>query len=717
MSDTNPYTQKQDVYEEAFTELYVADTEFEELNLDLTDDQLDKMLIQSLEADRDHWNKKPWNLQETDVKNTDFLFGDQLNDKDYLKTETKIVDNRLFSSTRAILSYATGQLAKPEIIPSKGDNVVVNGARETGTALYQHATDEQVDFKVRAAVMNLISRKRGYLKLRWDENIGLNGDIVTEVCNPEDIIICRYAGYMHNPSKIYHRLRCTIAELCAKFPDSADEINNAYSIRRGVYTQTSRMITYFECWFTYIGGDGRPKEGVCWFIHEKKLILDKMANPNWVYMKSHKKEQEANVMSSPPKPFVSFNYINSGHSFIDETCLIEQAMPLQIALNKRLRQINENADYVNGRWVADKNAFSQEDARNLINKGAKTVAMVDFKKSGANPLQNVAPQALPNYVENTVEDYRMEIDGMMGTPSQFKGDNPQSMNTLGRDMMIKQQAGALQDDLVRSIAMAMEQYYTILLQMMRVNYTDDYWFQVKGGDGKYEFILLNGEKLDSNVKVSIQTDSTLPIDKMSIRNMAMELWSSGQAIDYKTLMEDLGLPNPDIRAERYLKSHIDPINYLKSVQMGQVNTDAESDIQLLILNKQPEERDNYDEDYFNYFNDFMASNRFAKLQQNNIAAAQRITAFLIQTQHVMMQSVNLQDSMQPKVVLDAAGISNAPMPMPIPKTSVRIQGAVDPGQSAQLAGVQPDQASPAQSPIAQQGQQAQQQASPPVPTQ
>ncbi len=677
----NPYSQQQDVYQEAFTELYPQDTEYEELDLTMSDADLDKMLINSLEADRDHWNKAPWNLQDTDVDNTAFLLGDQLNEKDFLKNDTKYKDNRIFSSTRAILSYATGQLAKPDITPSKGDEIYLKGARDIGAALYQHSADEKVEHKVRATVLNLISRKRGYLKLRWDPNIGLNGDVVTEVCNPEDIIICRYAGYLQNPSKIYHRIRCSVDELCARFPDKAMEIKEAFSIRRGVYSQTSRMVTHFECWFTYNDGEGKPKEGVCWFIQEKHLILDKMPNPNWVYLKSPKKEKQANVTSLPPKPFVAFNYINTGHSYIDETCLVEQAKPLQEMLNKRLRQIGENADYVNGRWVYSKKAFNQEDARNLINKGARTLAGVD-REDVSNSLINIAPNQLGAWVENTVMDARNEIDGMMGTPSQFKGSDPTNNDTLGRDLMIKQQAGALQDDLVRCIAMGMEDYYRLKLQMFRVYYTDDYWFQCKGGDGKYEFILLNGNKFDSNVKVSVQTDSTLPLDKSAIRATALELWKAGNAIDYRTLMEDLGLPNPDIRAERYLKSNIDPVAYLRSIEMDQINAAAESDIMLLTANKVPEERDDYDQEYFDYFNKFMASNRFAKLQAKDPKAAQRITAFLMATQHAMMQSLLLQESIAPPPQVTIPGDPNAPN--------------ASPGQSAPPP--QPGQSQPPQAP-------------------
>ena len=685
MADTNPYSQSQDVYAQSFTELYQGDVEYQALNLDMDDSDLDKMLVSSLEEDRAHWNQKPWNLQEIDVKNTAFLFGDQLNDKDFLKTDTRYIDNRLFSSSRAILSYATAQLAKPEITPSKGDAIDLKGARDIGAALYQHALDEKVDFKVRSAVLNLISRKRGYLKLRFDPNLGMNGDIVTEVCNPEDVIISRFAGYLQNPDKVYQRIRCTVQELCSRFPDKDAEIKAAFSIERGVYTQMSRMVEYFECWFTFTNSSGVPDEGVCWFIHEKKLILDKMLNPNWIRFKSRKKELQANVTSIPPKPFVAFNYINTGHSYIDETCLIEQALPLQVALNKRLRQVGENADYVNGRWVANKDALTQEDARNAVNKGSRTVLMASRKATGAAPvLENIAPQALPAYVVETIFDYRNEIDGMMGTPSQFKGDQPASKDTLGRDLMIKQQAGALQDDLVRAIAASMETYYTLLLQMMRVYYTDDYWFQTRGGDGKYEFILINGDKLDSNVKVSVQTDSTLPLDKASIRATAMQLWQAGNAIDYKQLMEDLGLPNPDIRAERYLQQMTNPADYLNSIKSDDIDSDARSDIDLLIMNKTPEERNDYSQAYFDYFNKFVSSNEFAKLQGKDPKAAQRIVMFITAIQHAMMQSLNLQESLQPEPQVD-------------PVTGQPVQNV---GQSPQQPGVPaPAQPNPGMQPV------------------
>lgn len=644
----SPFQQQTDVYTDAFSQNDLQDQPLESLDITLSDAELDKMLVSSLETDREYWNKKPFSLKDTDIENTNFLLGDQLDDTEFLKNDSRFVDNRLFTSVRAILSYATAQLAKPEITPSRGDDVYLKGAQDIQSCLFEHAKDNNVDQKARSAVLNLITRKRGFLKLRFDPDAGVDGDIVTELVNPEDIIISREAAYLGNPNKIYHRIGCTIDQLVSRFPEKKDEIFTAYGIQRGVYSQVSRFVYYYECWFTYKEQDNPPKEGVAWFVPDKHIILGKMPNPNWVYYKSTKKEKQANVTSMPPKPFITFNYINTGRSYIDETCLVEQALPMQKMLNKRGRQIWENADYVNGRWVASKKSFNQEDAHKLINKGAKTVALVD-SDDVSKSLVNVASAPLPSYVESTLYDARNEIDQIMGTPAIFKGSQPDRKDTLGRDLLVNQQAGALQDDLVRAISSSMTQYYKILLQMMRVYYTEDHWFQIKGTDGKYEFLFLNGDKIDTEVKIGVETDSTLPLDKQSQRSIAMQLWQAGNAIDIKSLYTMLGLPDADSLAEKYLESHINPQGYLESIKTNAIDTDAESDIQLIIAGKQPEERDDYSQGYFDYFNKYISSNRFSKLADEKPQVAIKIQSFLAAVQHIIMQSMELRDSMQPEV--------------------------------------------------------------------
>lgn len=696
----DPQTNTQNAYTEGFSNLYLPEEILEVFNLTLDDDKLEKMLIQSLDKNVDYWNQKPWVLEKTDKENTNFLLGDQLSDEQLSASMDNEgdIDNRLFSSTRAILSYATGQLAKPEITPSKSDDENLRMARAIQDALYQHSADEHVDQKTRAAVLNLISRKRGYLKLRFDPNLGIYGDITTEVCNPEDIIIDRNAGFMQNPNAIYHRVRCSLDELVSRFPKKADEIYTLFSVKRGTYSQMSKYITYFECWFTYMDNKNKPREGVAWFLHDPSpFILDKMPNPNWVYTGDDQKDKETNVLFMPPKPFVGFNYLATGHSYIDETCLFEQARPLQRMLNQRVKQFNDNVDLMNGRWVFSKEAFSQEDATKFVNKGSKSIALVtsDDVNKAADVL---SPNVMPAEVFNSILDFRNEIDTAMGTPSIFRGQQPESQDTLGRDMMVKQQAGMLQDDLVRAVNIGMEQYYQIKLQMFRVYYTEDYWFQVKGGDGKFDFVMLNGDSIDSNVKIGVQIDSTLPVDKPSIRATAMQLWEQGQAIDYESLMKDLGLPDPELRTERYLRSKIDPIGYLHSITEQIDNNDAEVDIMLLKAGKEPQERDNYDADYLNYFNNYLTTNGFQILPQPTKLL---LTNFLQSVTQRAERTASLQES-----TLDDAGITTAPLTPPLPVRTVRenLAGTLSPQDSEQAAGIQ----QPPQSPLPQAQQTIQQ---------
>lgn len=657
MANYNPYTKPKNAYTELFQDTYIPDVEYESFNLSMTDDMLVKTLIDSLESNASFWEQKPWDLKTSDEENTNFLLGDQMDSNSLLKRGNSgtFVDNRMFSSYRAILSYATSQLAVPEITPSRGDDIYLKGAQNLQQALYQHAKDNKVEMKVRTAVGNVIVRKRGPMKLRWDASKGVHGDIVTEVVPPEDIIIDRFAQYLDNPNIIYQRIRCSIDELCARFPDKKRDILQAYSIKQARYTQRSRFVTYFEAWFTYYDPKHQPKEGVAWFIPEHKLVLDKMPNPNWIYTGDDQKDKKVNVLERPPKPYVWFNYLNTGHSYIDDTSLFEQARPLQEMLNQRGHQLNQNIDFMNGRWVADKDSFSQEDAQRFVNKGARTVAMV---KGDVNKALNVlTPNTLPAEVYNSVVDFRNEIDAAMGTPSVFKGATPDRQDTATRDLMVKQQAGLLQDDLVRCVGAGMETYYQLLVQMMRAYYTDDYWFKVRGGDGKFEFILLNGDNIDSDVRVSVEVDSTVPVDKNQIRSTALELWKAGNAIDYRTLMEDLGLPNPELRTERYMKSQLDPQGYLRAIEGSQIHDEAEADIQLLIAGKTPEERDTYDMEYINYFNQFLTTTRFAKQEQ---AAKQAIIQFLMAVQHLATQNANLQT-----LALNDADMIPLPPPAPI----------------------------------------------------
>lgn len=662
-------------------------------DLDVDDNDLIKRCVRSLNDNISHWEQRPWFLKKTDYENINYLLGEQVDEKYLLPFQTRYVDNRLFASIRAILAYATGQTAKPECLPSKTSDAAKRVARNMQSFLYQHALDHKVNDKMRLSAKNLIVRKRGALKLRFDEYYGPFGDVCTDNIDPSDVVIDRFATYGCDPNTVYFRQRCTIQELVAKFPDKENDILNFYSIVRGTYSQMSRFVTYWECWFTYYDKDKQRRQGLCWFIPDSTIVLGKMRNPNWIYTGSDKKDRIVNFTPEPIKPFVWLNYWNTGRSFIDETCLFDQAMPMQDILNKRGRQIVENADYSNPRMLVDKRVMEESDAKKFVNKHPKTIGLVDTTSSG-NDIQKAIMQIpgaqLPSFVLQDKLDARNEIDTILGTPQQFRGDQSSAAKspTLGQDLLVKNQAAALQDDIVGAINRGWEDYYIKLLQMLRVYSSDDYWIMTKGADGEYAQVTLTDDNIDTNVRLTVQVDSTLPIDRASQRQIAIQLAQMPGRLDDLSLFEMLGLPEPDKLAERVQKFNVSRLQYMESIEQQLYNAEAEADISLLIANKKPEDRDFYGEEYINYWNTFMTTNRYMKLKPQQ---QQRLQAFLHDVANKAATSESLKDSM-----LNPAGMISGMPPLPIPKETVRlnIDGTpLDPQQTAQVANVPPPQSS------------------------
>lgn len=653
------------------------------LSIDIPDDELVKRVVKTLQSSIDHWEQAPWLLSQTDRENIRYLLGDQLDEKYLLPHQARYVDNRLHAAVRAILAYATGQLAKPELLPSKTDDKYKRMAKSMEGFLYQHALDHEVNSEMRLGVKNIISRKRGCLKLRFDSDEGPFGDVCTENVDPADVVIGRYSVLGEDPGIIWHKQKSSVEEILSKFPDKKDQIFNHFGFERGTFSQMSRMETYWECWFTYFDSDSKECEAVCWFLPNSDFILDKQRNPNWIYEGDDKHQKIINLTQKPIKPFVWLNYLNTGRSFIDETCLLDQAIPMQDILNKRGRQIVENADYANPRTLIDKRVMDESDAKKFVNKAPKTIGLVDTTETGndiAKAVMQIPGQMLPSFVFEDKIDARQEIDVMMGTPSQFRGEQPTSKNpTLGQDLLVKNQASALQDDLVEVVNQAYREYYKKLLQMCTVYLDDDYWVMTKGKDGEYVQISLHDDNLDTNVRIGVQVDSTLPLDKPSQRATAIQLAQMPGRIDNRTLFEMLGLPDPEILAERAARATIDPLGYIASLEQKLFDSEAETDIGLLVAGKIPDERDDYSEGYLNHWNLFMTTNRFQKLSPQ---IQMRLQTFLQSIADKAATTEGLRSAM-----FNPAGILDAPVNPPAPKVDVRLLGQLDPAQSATKAGL------------------------------
>jgi hypothetical protein len=662
---------------------YTPDQELAQLALSMPDDKLAYMLGNSLKSSEDFWNQAPWSLEETDKQTLPYFTNVPTEDNLYTLSEDDFSDNRLMRGIRSIVAYTTARLAQPMLTSTDDDEQAQKQAQMVARALYQHSMNDQVDQKFRTMALNHLLRKRAFLKLRFDQEAGKNGDMVTEHIPPEDIILDYRSAYMGKLPVIHQRVRASLDELVSSFPGKKDELFRLFQIKQGRFSQLSREITYIETWYSYFDHTRTKKEGVThWLPGQDQLILDNEPNPNWIYTGDPEQDKLANVTAAPPKPYIFPNYLNLGRVALDETSLFNQAYPQQKLLDKRIRQYHQGVDYANGRWLADKNVLSEGEAGKMINKGPRTIGMIDNKNK--QPLDtilgNVAPKQAHPEVYQSIQDLRNEIDTLLGTNAVFNGSQTASKGTLGRDLLLNQQASSLQDDIVRSLSHAARDYYRIKLQMARVYWTDQTRIPTQGSDGSDLVLTLSGQDIDPNLTVTIDTDSMLPKNKQQISQDAKDLFIANK-LDALSAFQDMGYDDAEVRAERLYKSQTDPMGYQQSIERGLDNNQAETDINQLMHGLEPKARDHYDQDYLDYYNLFMTTPRFSKLEPQ---IQQQIVAHLTIVQQIMATQAGLQQAM-----LDEAGMQQPVLRAAVPGQQPDQPPAPDGQQQAQADISQP----------------------------
>src|SRR5207244_10647573 len=72
-----------------------------------------------------------------------------------------------------------------------------------------------------------------------------------------------------------------------------------------------------------------------------------------------------NHFHAPRIPYIFLTVFNLGRQPMDETSLITQNLPLQDLVNKRLRQIDKNADSQNGGIAVSGDHFTMDQAKQV----------------------------------------------------------------------------------------------------------------------------------------------------------------------------------------------------------------------------------------------------------------------------------------------------------------------------------------------------------------
>lgn len=542
------------------------------------------------------------------------LQGMHLAENKLYRHQTPFIDNEIFVGIDAILSYVCAQTPRAEVYPAsdKTDSIVL--AQNLEKYLLAHSEKFELPRKMEGAVYNMIGKYIGILKLRWDPLYGENGEIVPEVVDPNHIIIDKNAKLGENPRFICHVLKDTVEGLIAKFPEKEEVLLNHFSIKRKGARNMSAEVAYREVWFTYYEKN-KPQEAVAWYV--ENIVLDKTRNPNWLYG-----EEGSNFLDAPMKPFIPFNLTNDGSSWIDKSNALEQAIPQQDILNKLGRQVLDNLATANGFKVIDSHAMSKDDAQNFT--GDPNQLLLVSTKPGQN-VNDVVAQLTPQIVSNELIAQlgatKQTIHGILGTPTQFTGEDDGKEMTASESLMIKNQASGRQDKIVRSVDYAMDKYFKFLSQMITVWYTADHYATVNGGDGNFDFIQMHKNKIEKGMSVRVQSGTTLPFDKSRQESVTLNLAKMGLLSPYD-VFTGLHMDRPQKLYDNLMKWKSDPTALAMDIASNDANADAVVDWTELLDGRAPEQREDPTHEYIEQMRKMLITDEFRsakpKIQSNII---------------------------------------------------------------------------------------------------
>lgn len=505
-----------------------------ELTLTMSDEDL-------IDLKRD-WIKQwePYNkrILELQTDNENYWLGNQFSASN---EKRKVVDNLIFESLETFLPIATGPKLDPTV--ESPDRAVADKVRQ---ALVFTSDELAFNLKLKQALRYWALYLLGTVKVGWSVK---ENDITCAAIRPQKLILdpnatiegCEYSGYY-----IGEHLQDRASDLITRFPQKKDFITEKVKDKLG------STLDYI-LWTT--------DDYVFWTLEDE--VLAKNKNPHWNYETEIPGAMDAmgnpgspttqagkNHFKNKKKPYIFLTFFNLGKQPHDDTNLIQQNIPLQDTINKRLVQIDKNADNANGGLAVSGDAFTEEQAGKAAK--AKRAGGVIWVPSG--PVQNAVVELngaqLPNFIYQALIDYRGELRNIFG----IRGSSPQGLSgerTVRGKMFMQQQDQAR---IGGGITTVLEEFSDSVLnwfvQLMYIYYD--------GTQDSYSQVPLSNSEFKTRLLVSVKENSMIPTDPESKRQEAMQLWSE-RAIDPITFFDRLGFPNPKDSAKNLFLWLSDPV--------------------------------------------------------------------------------------------------------------------------------------------------------------
>ncbi len=379
----------------------------------------------------------------------------------------------------------------------------------------------------------------GAWKVSW--NLG-EDDIDTQSVRPQRLILdpdATIVGTVYRGAYLGEHKMEAASSLIAKFPKSKDIILKELQNPEELATK----LGIIEWW---------TPDYVFWTL--KKEVLAKSKNPHWNYDEVGVPTVDANGQSTTVDkmgknhfsqrkiPYIFLTIFNLGLHPHDDTSLIQQNLPLQDLINKRLRQIDINADTANGTWIGSGDYISKEELNKIKGRPNEKIWMETGKPSEG--IMRDTGREMPGFVYQSLLDYRNEIDNIFGTHNLTRGEESRDQTVRGKLITKQSDTDRIGGGISEYLEQVCDEIFNWWVQMFYVYYDQTHLGAIIGKEraGEY-FQIKNSDFGELYLQVSVKEGSLIPKDPVSERNEAIDLWAA-RAIDPITLFERLDFPNP-----------------------------------------------------------------------------------------------------------------------------------------------------------------------------
>ena len=404
----------------------VVSVEMSELTLDLSDQELISL--------KKKW-EKTW--ESSDLKssvnkmqdeNEKYWKGEQFDDEN---PKRPLADNIIFEAVETFLPILTRQ--KPEPIVEANNTKDGNSLAYKVQKMLVYQSDRlRMKLKIQKLTRFWMLYLLGVVKVGWNE---LENDIELVVLRPQKLILDPEATIddgVYRGEYIGEYRKDFAKDLIKRFPKKEKYIRDLVNDKLGTHVQ------YIEWW---------TNEYVFWTLKDEVLL--KAKNPHWNYDGKEKTVDEYgneleiekkgnNHFSTPKKPYIFLTVYDLNLGPFDSTSIIQQNLALQDLINKRLKQIDKNADNTNGGLLISGDHFDKEQAAQVA-EGLRSgkPAWVPKGRVGDAINRTIAPP-LPNFIYQSLQDYRGELRNIFGV----RGASPQGIlneETVRGKILIKGQ--------------------------------------------------------------------------------------------------------------------------------------------------------------------------------------------------------------------------------------------------------------------------------------